>query len=94
MSGEIVSRVVAANVAARAYRSVMEQTADDAEMRRLMLGGLAFDAAKDVIADQRATRCGPVLVVGIKASLYVTDSLGRDRAVVVNLITRTGREIA
>lgn len=87
----IIDRIRAVNDASAAYRSIMEQTADDAEMRRLMLDGLAFDVCKDVADAQTARRFGPVFwASATKASvaLVVGD---RMVFVVADVVTRTGR---
>ena len=89
MSAAIVARVVAANVAASAYRSIIEQTADDAEMRRLMLDGLAADVAKDV-ADAQTALVIARLWSDTKACVVLAAG-DRKVEVVVNVVTRTGR---
>lgn len=85
----IIDRIRAVNDDASAYRSIMEQTADDAEMRRLMLDGLAADVAKDV-ADAQTARVIARLRDGTKVCVVLAAG-DRKVEVVVNLVTRTGR---
>lgn len=75
------------------YALILAQTTDDAILRDLMLQAHAFEASKRGIDARRATKFGPTLIVGTKASLcLVIDQ--RCVFVVVDLVTESVRVVS